>query len=52
MAFNHPESVFDGMRMKNGWRNSGLPWTYAIERDRMVLSEREAVELERGNDAD
>lgn len=22
------ESVFTGKRMKNGWRNSGLPWTY------------------------
>ena len=23
-----PENSFNGMRMKNGWRNSGLPWTY------------------------
>ncbi len=23
-----PESSYNGLRMKNGWRNSGLPWTY------------------------
>ena len=26
-----PDSVFDGVRMKNGWKNSGLPWTYEID---------------------
>jgi rhodanese-related sulfurtransferase len=25
-----PESVFYGQRMKNGWKNSGLPWTYSL----------------------
>ncbi len=24
------ESVYDGKRMKNGWKNYGLPWTYAL----------------------
>ena len=47
-----PDSVFDGMRMKNGWKNSGLPWTYEIERERMVLPKRETMELQPGNDAD
>ena len=47
-----PDSVFDGMRMKNGWKNSGLPWTYEIDRDRMVLPKRESVSLQAGNDAD
>lgn len=23
-------SVFDGMPMRNGWKNSGLPWSYTI----------------------
>jgi rhodanese-related sulfurtransferase len=23
-----PTSAYDGKRMKNGWRNSALPWTY------------------------
>jgi rhodanese-related sulfurtransferase len=26
-----PESVFHGRRMKNGWKNSGLPLTYKID---------------------
>ena len=32
-----PGSVFQGKRMKNGWRNSGLPWTYELDPDRMRL---------------
>lgn len=34
---NDPESVFLGQRMKNGWKNSGLPWTYCIIPDLIVL---------------
>jgi rhodanese-related sulfurtransferase len=26
-----PESSYKGLRMKNGWRNSGCPWTYDTE---------------------
>jgi rhodanese-related sulfurtransferase len=47
-----PDSVFDGMRMKNGWKNSGLPWTYEIVREQMVLPARAAVDLHAGNEAD
>jgi rhodanese-related sulfurtransferase len=32
-----PGSVFDGQHMVNGWRNSGLPWTYSVDPARMVL---------------
>jgi rhodanese-related sulfurtransferase len=32
-----PESVFQGKRMKNGWKNSGLPWTYDLDPDKMRL---------------
>lgn len=32
-----PDSVFNGQRMINGWKNSGLPWTYDINPDRMIL---------------
>ena len=32
-----PESQFNGQRMKNGWKNSGLPWTYKVDRDQMKL---------------
>lgn len=28
-----PESYFQGKRMKNGWKNAGLPWTYDIDPD-------------------
>jgi rhodanese-related sulfurtransferase len=32
-----PDSVFNGHRVKNGWKNSGLPWTYDIVPDRVSL---------------
>lgn len=32
-----PNSIFDGQRVVNGWKNSGLPWTYGVDPDRMVL---------------
>jgi rhodanese-related sulfurtransferase len=25
-----PDSVFQGQRLKNGWKNSGCPWTYTL----------------------
>ena len=34
-----PDNVFYGKRMKNGWKNSGCPWTYDLAPDRMVLPE-------------
>jgi rhodanese-related sulfurtransferase len=36
-AVDDPDSVFQGKRMKNGWKNSGLPWTYDLDSDRMRL---------------
>ena len=47
-----PDSVFDGMRRKNGWLMSGLPWTYDLDPDRMALPERETGELHPGNPED
>jgi rhodanese-related sulfurtransferase len=32
-----PESVFVGQRLRNGWKNSGCPWTYKQTPDRMIL---------------
>jgi rhodanese-related sulfurtransferase len=26
-----PQSYFNGKRVKNGWKNSGAPWTYRLE---------------------
>jgi rhodanese-related sulfurtransferase len=32
-----PQSVHHGKRMRNGWKNSGLPWTYHLDPKRMCL---------------
>jgi rhodanese-related sulfurtransferase len=34
-----PESVFVGQRMKNGWKNSGLPWTYSLDPELIYLAD-------------
>ena len=36
-AVTDPSSVFQGQRMKNGWKNSGLPMTCDLSPDRMLL---------------
>ena len=36
-AVEDPESVFLGQRLKNGWKNSGCPWTYKLTPERMVV---------------
>jgi rhodanese-related sulfurtransferase len=36
-----PDNAFKGQRMKNGWRNAGLPWTYNLDPDLMYLDDRE-----------
>ena len=28
-----------GKRMKNGWKNAGLPWTYSLDKDYMYFTE-------------
>jgi rhodanese-related sulfurtransferase len=37
-----PDSVFVGQRLKNGWKNSGCPWTYQLTPDRMLLPQHPA----------
>jgi rhodanese-related sulfurtransferase len=32
-----PDSLFDGKHMKNGWKNSGAPWTYQLDPALMYL---------------
>ncbi len=32
-----PDSVFQGQRLFNGWKNSGLPWTYNIAPGKMLI---------------
>ncbi|ULQ54113.1 rhodanese-like domain-containing protein [Flavihumibacter fluvii] len=36
-AVNDPASVFNGQRMRNGWKNSGCPWTFKLTPEQMVL---------------
>jgi rhodanese-related sulfurtransferase len=43
------ESVFVGQRMKNGWKNSGCPWTYTLTPDRLLLP-RDRVTSQRSSD--
>ena len=33
-----PNSVFDGKRMRNGWKNSA-PWVYSIDPEKVILDE-------------
>jgi len=47
-----PDSVFDGTRMKNGWKTSGLPWTYDIDPERMRLPARQSRTFVAGNEHD
>ena len=35
-----PGGAFHGKRMKNGWKNAGLPWTYEVDPERMRLPAR------------
>jgi rhodanese-related sulfurtransferase len=37
---NDPSSVFHRKRMKNGWKNSGLPWNYDFDPEQMLLPKR------------
>jgi len=32
-----PASLFHGKRMKNGWKNAGLPWTYDLDPAQMRI---------------
>ena len=34
-----PESVFHGKRVKNGWKNWGLPWIYSFDPEKILIEE-------------
>ena len=36
---NDPDSAYRGKRMKNGWKNSGAPWTYDVNPELLWVSE-------------
>ncbi len=39
-----PESLYNGQRLKNGWKNSGIPWTYTPDPERMQFVKFETKE--------
>ena len=39
-----PASVYQGKRMKNGWKNSGLPWTYDIDSELIWHPPKERID--------
>jgi rhodanese-related sulfurtransferase len=36
---NDPESVFNGQRLRNGWKNSGIPYTCDIDPKLMLIAD-------------
>jgi len=36
-----PGSIYHGKRLRNGWKNSGPPWGYALDPERMLISKPE-----------
>jgi rhodanese-related sulfurtransferase len=43
-AVKDPESVYQGQRLKNGWKNSGIPWTYKSNPEQMRFATNETEE--------
>jgi hypothetical protein len=32
-----PLSLYQGQRLRNGWKNSGVPWTYKPDPEKIML---------------
>ena len=43
-AVKDPQSVYKGQRLKNGWKNSGVPWTYKPNPEHMRFAPKETQE--------
>jgi len=43
-AVKDPESVYLGQRLRNGWKNSGIPWTYQPDPEHMRFATNESKE--------
>jgi rhodanese-related sulfurtransferase len=41
---NDPESAYHGKRMRNGWKNAGLPWTHDLDPDLVWHPRKEDME--------
>jgi len=42
-----PDNLYHGKRMKNGWKNSGAPWTCKVDRERAWVPKDEKTEADR-----
>lgn len=42
-AIDDPHSVFNGQRLRNGWKNSGLPWTYEPNPEKIMATGAQPV---------
>lgn len=40
-TISDPQSAYQGQRLRNGWKNSGLPWTYKVDPERMPVTASE-----------
>ena len=40
-----PLSVFQGQRLRNGWKNSGVPWTYKPDPEKVMLKTETAEKV-------
>jgi rhodanese-related sulfurtransferase len=36
-SIDDPLSVYQGQRLRNGWKNSGIPWTYKPDPEKIML---------------
>jgi rhodanese-related sulfurtransferase len=36
-TIDDPQSLFNGQHLKNGWKNSGCPWTYKLVPDLILI---------------
>ena len=43
-AVKDPDNVFAGQRLKNGWKNSGSPWTYQTDPEHMRFATKDIKE--------
>lgn len=37
-SIDDPGSVYQGQRLRNGWKNSGLPWSYKVDSERLPIT--------------
>ena len=44
-SIDDPLSVFQGQRLRNGWKNSGVPWTYKPDPDKVMLKTETAEKV-------